>query len=64
LAELSRGQPVMTICETGYRASLAASVLRVAGFQHVTSVSDGVTGWQAAGYPLEFGPMSLDRPLS
>jgi hydroxyacylglutathione hydrolase len=64
LAALSRDQPVMTICASGYRASLAASLLRVAGFQHVASVSDGVPGWLAAGYPLEYGPMALGGPLS
>ncbi len=53
LAELPRDRPILTICAAGYRSSVAASLLRDAGFERVTWVSGGVPAWHAAGYPLE-----------
>ena len=55
LAELPRDREIVTICASGFRSSIAASLLQRAGFEHVTSVSGGVPAWQAAGYPVEFG---------
>jgi hydroxyacylglutathione hydrolase len=55
LAELPRDRPIATICATGYRSSVAASLLRHAGFADVTSIAGGVPGWEAAGYPVERG---------
>ncbi|MGH2406940.1 MAG: MBL fold metallo-hydrolase [Candidatus Limnocylindrales bacterium] len=55
LAELPRDREIVTICASGFRSSIAASLLQRAGFDHVTSVSGGVPGWQAAGYPVEMG---------
>jgi hydroxyacylglutathione hydrolase len=55
LAELPRDRPIATICASGYRASVAASLLRAAGFEDVVSVAQGVPAWDAAGYPTEHG---------
>jgi len=55
LAELPRDRPIATICASGYRASIAASLLRAAGFEDVASVATGVPAWSAAGYPVERG---------
>ena len=55
LAELPRDRPLVTICASGFRASIGASLLRQAGFQHVASVDTGVPAWTAAGYPVERG---------
>ncbi len=52
LAELPRDRPIATICASGYRASVAASLLRAAGFEDVSWVASGVPAWQAAGYPV------------
>ena len=54
--ELPRDRPIATICASGYRASVAASLLRAAGFERVAWVSGGVPSWQALGLPLERGP--------
>ena len=51
----ARDRPLATMCASGYRSSVAASLLRAAGFQRVASVPDGVPGWEAHGHPLEYG---------
>ena len=55
LDRLPRDRPIATICAGGYRASVAASMLRAAGFERVSSVSGGVSDWQARGFPVEYG---------
>jgi hydroxyacylglutathione hydrolase len=53
LDDLPRHRPIATICASGYRSSIAASILRRAGFATVSAVSDGVPAWEAAGLPVE-----------
>lgn len=48
---LDREQPVVTYCGSGYRASIAASILKREGFAHVYNVPGSISAWQAAGYP-------------
>jgi hydroxyacylglutathione hydrolase len=55
LAELPRDRPIVTICTVGYRSSVAAGLLRSAGFEDVTWISGGVPAWRAARYPVERG---------
>jgi hydroxyacylglutathione hydrolase len=56
LDELPRDRPIVTICASGYRSSVAASMLRVAGFERVSAISSGgVPTWEARGYPVEYG---------
>jgi hydroxyacylglutathione hydrolase len=55
LDQLPRDRPIATICASGYRASVAASLLRAAGFNHVDWVASGVPAWEAAGYPVAYG---------
>jgi hydroxyacylglutathione hydrolase len=56
LDELPRDRPIVTICASGYRSSVAASMLRAAGFERVSSISTGgVPTWEARGYPVEYG---------
>ena len=55
LDRLPRDRPIATICASGYRASVAASILRAAGFERVSAVHGGVSDWEAHGYPLEYG---------
>jgi len=52
---LPRDRPIVTTCASGYRASVAASILRAAGFANVTWVADGFDAWAAAGHPFESG---------
>jgi hydroxyacylglutathione hydrolase len=55
LASLPRDRPIAVICASGYRSSVAASLLDGAGFENVSWVADGLPAWQAAGYEVETG---------
>lgn len=55
LDELPHDRPIATICASGYRSSVAASLLRAAGFEHVSWVPGGVPTWSARDLPLEYG---------
>jgi hydroxyacylglutathione hydrolase len=52
---LPRDRPIAAICASGYRSSVAASLLRAAGFDHVSWVPGGVPTWAARGLPLAYG---------
>lgn len=56
LDRLPRDRQVATICASGYRSSVAASMLRSAGFEDVVTVASGVPTWAAYGFPVEYGP--------
>ncbi|HWP41523.1 MAG TPA: rhodanese-like domain-containing protein, partial [Tepidisphaeraceae bacterium] len=51
LNEVPGDRPVVVICGTGYRASIAASVLKSSGYERVGNVLGGMTAWHAAGLP-------------
>jgi len=55
LDALPRDRAIATICASGYRASVAASLLRSAGFPRVVWVAGGVPTWEAAGYQVDYG---------
>jgi hydroxyacylglutathione hydrolase len=44
------GRPVVTICESGPRAAVAASVLQAAGVDARPVLDGGVTAWRASGH--------------
>jgi hydroxyacylglutathione hydrolase len=54
LGGLPRDRAIATICASGYRSSVAASLLRQAGFRDVAWVSDGVPAWRDAQLPVSF----------
>jgi hydroxyacylglutathione hydrolase len=53
VAELERDRQLVLHCQSGGRSSVAASVLRAHGFTNVINLSDGFTGWQRRGLPVE-----------
>ncbi len=55
LDRLPRDRPIVTICASGYRSSVGASMLRAAGFERVRAVAGGVPTWEAHGFPVEYG---------
>jgi glyoxylase-like metal-dependent hydrolase (beta-lactamase superfamily II)/rhodanese-related sulfurtransferase len=59
LEELPRDQPLYVICQAGMRSLRCAQYLRQAGFENVTSVSGGTSGWAAAGHSLVTGEMPI-----
>ena len=50
LAGISSQRPIAVICGSGFRSSVAASVLKARGHQPVAHVLGGMTGWQAEGF--------------
>ena len=54
-ADLPRDKPLVTICESGPRAAIAASLLAAHGFDARAVAVGGVDAWQASGKPtVEF----------
>lgn len=51
--ELDRARPTVTYCDSGYRASLAASILQARGFDRVHNVPGSWQAWKNAKYPVE-----------
>jgi hydroxyacylglutathione hydrolase len=46
--EVPKDRPVVVLCGTGYRGSIAASFLKSNGYQKVANVLGGMTAWKAA----------------
>jgi hydroxyacylglutathione hydrolase len=47
--EVPQGRPVATICGSGYRSSVAASLLQQRGYRDVVNVLGGMEAWRRAG---------------
>jgi hydroxyacylglutathione hydrolase len=58
--EIPRDADVHLMCGSGYRSSLASSVLQRAGFARVTNVVGGMTAWNAQGLPTSRETGSAD----
>lgn len=56
LGNLNKVKPVAVYCNSGYRASIAASILQNAGFGCVCNVPGSWQAWTEAGYPVEGAP--------
>ncbi len=53
--DLPRDKPIVTICESGPRAAIAASILSARGFDAHPVVNGGIDSWAASGKPtVEF----------
>jgi hydroxyacylglutathione hydrolase len=52
LNEVPKDRQVATICGSGYRSSVAASLLLRHGHKQVDNVIGGMTAWKAAGLPV------------
>lgn len=58
VSELPRDGTMWVHCASGYRSSIAASVLQAAGFDRFCELVGGIASWEAAGLPLERGARS------
>jgi rhodanese-related sulfurtransferase len=56
LGELDRDADWVVVCASGYRSSMAASLLERAGFAHVTNAAGGMDAYLREGLPVEVGP--------
>lgn len=52
LEELPRDREIVVQCASGYRSSMAASILRRAGFERVADLLGGIEAWADAGLPV------------
>ncbi len=50
---LDKDQAYATYCASGYRASIASSLLKSRGFNQVSNVPGSWSAWTAAGYTIE-----------
>ncbi|HDZ58158.1 MAG TPA: MBL fold metallo-hydrolase [Pseudomonas xinjiangensis] len=53
LDELDPNKTIAIYCGSGYRASIAASILKKAGFSDVANIPGSWAAWNAAGLPVE-----------
>jgi hydroxyacylglutathione hydrolase len=53
LGELDKSQPTAVYCDSGYRASIATSILKQEGFGCVCNVPGSWQAWKKAGYPVD-----------
>lgn len=53
LTELPRRGTLAVVCASGYRSTVAASVLERAGFDDVVNITGGMAAWAHAGLPVE-----------
>lgn len=61
-AKLDPTQPVVAVCNSAYRSSMAIGILEAKGFQKVTSLAGGSEAWIEAGLPVfgaEVGPSAV-----
>ena len=52
LGTLDRAQPTAVYCDSGYRASIAVSILQQAGFRRVCNIPGSWQAWTKAGFPV------------
>ncbi len=52
LTEIPRGPQLAVLCGSGYRSSIAASILAREGYERIVNVLGGMTAWRAAGLPI------------
>jgi len=53
LGKLDKGKPTAVYCDSGYRASIATSILQQQGFGSVCNIPGSWQAWKNAGFPVE-----------
>lgn len=51
-AKLDPGAPVVTVCDSAYRSSMAVGILERKGFKRLASLAGGSEAWVEAGLPV------------
>jgi rhodanese-related sulfurtransferase len=52
MESVPRGQPLVVHCQSGYRSSIAASLLQQHGFGNLADLVGGISAWEASGLPV------------
>ncbi len=55
LQEVPKDRPVVAVCASGRRSSIAASILKAEGYD-VSNVQGGMNAWYSRRYPLSREP--------
>jgi rhodanese-related sulfurtransferase len=55
-----RGRPVVAVCDSGVRSTLAAATLRALGYADASYLAGGLAAWQATALPWEEGLAGAD----
>jgi hydroxyacylglutathione hydrolase len=55
ISKLHKTKPVAVYCDSGYRASMGASILKQEGFREVNNVPGSWQAWKKAKFPIEGG---------
>jgi glyoxylase-like metal-dependent hydrolase (beta-lactamase superfamily II)/rhodanese-related sulfurtransferase len=55
LADVPRGKPLVIQCQTGYRSSIAASILARHGIEETADLEGGIVGWEKAKHATTSG---------
>jgi hydroxyacylglutathione hydrolase len=53
LDEIPKNEPIVVYCDSGFKGSLAASILAINQYHMVTNVLGGMNAWKKAGYRIE-----------
>lgn len=53
VSEVPEGTPLAVVCSSGYRSSVAASLLARHGRKDIANVTGGMSAWKRAGLPVE-----------
>jgi hydroxyacylglutathione hydrolase len=54
--------PIVTVCSSGYRSTLAASILKQIGYENVGHLAGGFSGWAESDYDVEKGAPKHKTP--
>jgi hydroxyacylglutathione hydrolase len=63
-SKLDPSQPVLTVCNSAYRSSMAVGVLERQGFKHASSLAGGSEAWLAAGLPVYGAEVQPGKPAA
>lgn len=55
LEKIPKDKHVVVTCDTGYKASIGTSILKMNGYENVTNLLGSMTSWKKAGYPVVKG---------
>lgn len=55
LDKVPKDKHVVVTCDTGYKASIGTSILKMNGYKNVTNLLGSMTSWKKAGYPVVKG---------
>jgi len=57
LDKVPKDKHIVVSCDTGYKASIGASILKMNGYKNVTNVLGSMMSWRKAGYPVVKGKL-------